>query len=756
MKKVISVFLFFALCLAFGVVVGQYAGGFVFLKSAGMDVSKLSFYTLNQYYELYGENESVKKYIQLGYAVNISISVLPLILGLIHVVKRGSKEELHGSARFANDKELAKSGLIDEKQGKYPEVLIGRVAEGRHKGKLIRFRGQQFLGLSAPTRSGKGVGIVIPNLVNYSDSVVNNDIKFENFRKTAGFRQMCGQEVFLFSPDGYTITDLDRDKGVLRTHRWNPMSYIRRQNIYRIGDILAISAIFYPITGDKNDIWNELAGKLFKGLTLFMLDNEKLGMEVSFPQLLRLTTPEGGLDAWMKDQIENNLCSDDCKAEFYAFMAAPNETKGSILSNLVSPLAIFSDKVCAAATSADDFDLREVRKKQMSIYVGVQPTNTKKFSKLLNLFWSQLITENTRVQPEDDASLKYQCLLMLDEFTSLGRVSIIQESIGYTASYNMRYLLIYQSDAQLEEKKHYEREGAKVLKDNLAVELIYPPKKVTEHTKQLSETIGYKTVKHKSRSRSRGATDVATANVTDADREDKRALMLPQEIVELGYEKYMGVGLKEIVIMENMRPFIADKIIYFDDPAFMERVDYAKQNVPEIPLLDLSRYTDIKLVDGVKMPESEPVEAVEQSEPVEAVKPVEPVKQPVEEIKPEPIQKETETKPKEANDIVSENGLLGAASTGVAAGIGLVAATSIAESIEESSTIEMIDTETGEVKEIPRETVETQSTKAETSDNIEDNSMSEFESQGDMYDFEEDESLNFGGDDYGFDTDNPF
>ncbi|WP_254051645.1 type IV secretory system conjugative DNA transfer family protein [Vibrio campbellii] len=103
--------------------------------------------------------------------------------------------------------------MIDEKQGKYPEVLIGRVAEGRHKGKLIRFRGQQFLGLSAPTRSGKGVGIVIPNLVNYSDSVVNNDIKFENFRKTAGFRQMCGQEVFLFSPDGYTITDLDRDKG---------------------------------------------------------------------------------------------------------------------------------------------------------------------------------------------------------------------------------------------------------------------------------------------------------------------------------------------------------------------------------------------------------------------------------------------------------------------------------------------------------------------------------------------------------------
>jgi type IV secretion system protein VirD4 len=473
-----------------------------------------------------------------------------------------------------------------------PEILIGRVASGKFKGKLLKFRGQQFVGLSAPTRSGKGVGIVIPNLVNYPDSTVTNDTKLENFRKTAGFRQSQGQEVFLFSPDGFALNEeVDRANATLRSHRWNPMSYIRRNHIYRIGDILTIAAVFYPLTGDKNDIWNELAGKLFKGLTLFMLDNETtLNMPVTFTQLLKLTTPDGGLTAWMKEQIKLELISDDCKAEFNAFIAAPDETKGSILSNLVSPLAIFSDAVCAAATSDDDFDLRQIRRKRMSIYVGVQPTNLKKFSKLLNLFWSQLIGENTYVLPEDDPSLKYQCLMVLDEFTSLGRVDIIQQAIGYTAGYNMRFLLIYQTDAQLDETKNYGKEGAIVLKDNLAVSLIYPPKKVDAITKATSETLGYKTIKVKNRSRSKGS----SASTTIAESDQKRALMLPQEIVELGFEKYKGVGLKQIILMENMRPMIADKIIYFDDPAFMSRVQYSMDNIPEIPLLDLSHVNPLK------------------------------------------------------------------------------------------------------------------------------------------------------------------
>ena len=484
---------------------GQYFGGYVFLRITHIDLSYLTVSTLSEYKELYANDKQVMKYISAGTIVSWIITLFPWISAIVIYYKSRQKEELHGSARFANDAELKKSGLLDE-TGKMPEILDAAA---------------------------------------------------------------------------------DRESGKLRCHRYNPLSYIRRNAIYRIGDILTITSIFYPITGDgKSDIWNELAGKLCKGLILFMLDNEDIGHEVSFAQMLRLTTPEGGLKQWMKDQIEIDKISEECKAEFHAFIDAAKETASSVVSNLIAPLAIFSDKVCAAATSGDDFDLREIRRKRMTVYVGVQPANIKKFSKLLNLFWSQLISINTDVLPEDDHTLKYQCLLAMDEFTALGRVDIIQHAIGFTAGYNIRFLLIYQSIAQLEDNKSYGKEGSKVLLDNLAVKIIYPPKEVDQHVKNLSETLGYKTVKHKSNSRTNS---INSTSRTASDKEDKRALMLPQEIKELSFEKKSNVGLKELIVMENMRAFICNKIIYFDEEIFQERVEYSLNNIPEIPLLDLSK-----------------------------------------------------------------------------------------------------------------------------------------------------------------------
>ncbi|MGD6739527.1 type IV secretory system conjugative DNA transfer family protein [Photobacterium leiognathi subsp. mandapamensis] len=353
-----------------------------------------------------------------------------------------------------------------------------------------------------------------------------------------------------------------------------------------MGDILAISAVFYPVTGDKNDIWNELAGKLFKGLCLYMLDKEDNGMAVTFSQLLKLTTPDGGLKAWMQQEIKEGCISDECIAEFNAFISAPDETRGSILSNLVSPLAIFSDPVCAAATNANDFDLEKVRKKRMSIYIGMQAGNLKKFSKLLNLLWSQLINLNTNVLPEYDSDLKYQCLMMIDEFAALGYVDIIKHSSAFTAGYNMRYHLIYQSDSQLEDSKLYGKEGAKTINENLAVNTFFPPKKVDASTKEVSETLGYKTVKIKSVSRTVGKN---ARSRTFSTREERRALMLPQELLELGFETVPNtkLGVKQIILMENMRPFIADKIIYFKDEVFLSRKNFSTENIPEIPILQL-------------------------------------------------------------------------------------------------------------------------------------------------------------------------
>ncbi|WP_279573811.1 type IV secretory system conjugative DNA transfer family protein [Volucribacter amazonae] len=138
--------------------------------------------------------------------IGVLITISPLILLAIILFKLKSKEELYGSANFATDFDIKKAGLLPTKAQrqklKYPSILIGK-----YKKKFLHFSGQQFLYLGAPTRSGKGVGIVIPNLLNYADSVVCVDIKFENFLFTAGFREKCGQKVFLFSPDGFAESE---------------------------------------------------------------------------------------------------------------------------------------------------------------------------------------------------------------------------------------------------------------------------------------------------------------------------------------------------------------------------------------------------------------------------------------------------------------------------------------------------------------------------------------------------------------------
>jgi type IV secretion system protein VirD4 len=521
-------------------------------------------------------------------AIGLLITLSPLItLTIVLIALFKKKEEIYGSARFATPLEIKKAGLLPTKQermkNKYPSILIGK-----HNGKFMHFAGQQFVYLAAPTRSGKGVGIVIPNLLNYSDSVVVVDIKFENFLMTAGFRKSQGQEVFLFSPDGYAESEEARQRGIIRSHRYNPLHYVRRDMKYRDSDIQKIfNSIFPPKAGDP---WNDSAANFARGMTAYLMDLEACGEisanDVTLPKLVELGGEKGGYVGVMTRAIqahedgEINL-SQTCLAEFNKFIALHDRGQQSVLLSFNAEMGIYSTPSCKVAMSGNDFDFDDLRRKRISLYVGLTPNGLITYSKLINLFFSQLIMVNTQVLPEQDKSLKYQVLLVLDELPALGAVNIVADSIGYTAGYDLRYLLIVQDHSQLE--SIYGKERANNMRKNCMLLLIYPPKTVDEQTNQISETLGYKTVKSKSANYSYSG-GRRTKNVSD--KEERRALMLPQEIVDLGTINHKsGVSLKEIVIMEKVKPFIADKIIYFDEPIFIERKDYSIKNIPEIPTL---------------------------------------------------------------------------------------------------------------------------------------------------------------------------
>ena len=431
------------------------------------------------------------------------------------------------------------------------------VIVGKYRGKYLMARGQQFILLAAPTRSGKGVGVVIPNLLNYPDSVVVFDLKLENFRFTSGFRFRHGHKVFLFAP-------FSEDR---RTHRWNMLDAVSRDPHFRIGDILAIGQVFYPGDCDPREkFWNDNARNLFLAFVLYLTEAPELPCTLG--ELFRQSSGKG---MPLKEHIQGFISSraksshplsEDCLDAFGRFLSSPENTLGNIISTFNAPLLVFANPLVDAATSASDFDIRMLRKERTSIYIGIQPSRLGDAATLVNMLFSQIINLNTKQLPENNPDLKYQCLLMLDEFAALGKVSIIAKANAYISGYNVRLLTIIQSVSQLE--AIYGPAETRTLVTNHALQILYPPREQKD-AKEYSEMLGYQTLKSistgVSRPRAFGQLGSSSENASD----QRRALMLPQELKEMPQ-------FQQIIIMENTKPILCEKALYFEDVRFVDRL----------------------------------------------------------------------------------------------------------------------------------------------------------------------------------------
>lgn len=493
---------------------------------------------------------------------------VPLFLlgALVLLVLLRKKPNLYGDARFAHLGELRERKML------VPEDTA--IVVGKKEGKYLYFNGQQFALLAAPTRSGKGVGIVIPNLLSYQGSVVVLDIKQENFDLTSGFRARYGQEVYLFNP-------FAEDR---RTHRWNPLSYVSSDPNFRISDVQSIAAMLYPASDlHKDPFWANQAQNAFVAFALYAFEqaaylSDQFDVPFEAPTmggLYRLASGRPGqeIKAYLSELAAWKHLSPSARTAFATLLGQANETFASIMGTFKEPLNPWLNPVVDAATSANDFDLRDVRKKKMSIYVAIQPNKLAESRLILNLFFSQLINQNTRELPQSNPELKHQCLLLLDEFTSIGRVDIIASAVSFMAGYNLRLLPIIQSMAQLEST--YGKENARTIMTNHALRIIFAPRE-QQDANEYSEMLGYTSMRKDSVSRSRSR----ESSYTRSESEERRALMLPQELKAMGDDK-------QILLVEGMaHAVMSDKIRYYKDAAFKSRL-LPKANVPVLQLSDV-------------------------------------------------------------------------------------------------------------------------------------------------------------------------
>ncbi|SFR90224.1 type IV secretion system protein VirD4 [Dyella sp. OK004] len=545
------------------VAVGEYFSGFLTLLFLGLGQHDLGF----GLYWNYLRSLNLPQYqpyllrIQAAGFIGFGIPLLLWLIALYFLVKR-KKQSMHGDARFANAGDLSKHGMFKPSDN---GVLVGK-----YKGDLVRLSGQQFVILAAPTRSGKGVGVVIPNLLEYQESMVVLDIKQENYELTSGWRASQGQEIYLFNP-------FAEDR---RSHRWNPLSYVSSDPAFRVSDLMSIAAMLYPDGSDDQKFWVSQARNAFMAFTLYMFEKWEHDEKKGFPLMLRdkptlgmvyrLSSGDGtDLRQLYQMMSQQPFLSGHAQSAFANLLSQANETFASILGTFKEPLNAWINPVLDAATSEDDFLLTDVRKKRMTIYIGIQPNKLAESRLIVNLFFSQLINQNTKELPQNNPALKHQCLLLMDEFTSIGKVEIIATAVSYMAGYNVRLLPIIQSMAQLDAT--YGKDVSRTLITNHALQIIYAPRE-QQDANDYSDMLGYTTVRKENVTRGKGRGDVSRSQT-----EERRALMLPQELKAMGTDK-------EVFLYEGIpHPVMCEKIRYYQDKYFTARL-LPKVDIPVLAI----------------------------------------------------------------------------------------------------------------------------------------------------------------------------
>lgn len=468
-----------------------------------------------------------------------------LLAGLVYALwARGAP--LHGAARFAREAEIGRHGF---------RARSGIVL-GRKGGRFLTFGGSEHVIVEAPTRSGKGVGIVIPNLLTWTGSVVVLDVKRENYDASAGFRAHYGQQIFLFNPTA-------RDG---RTARYNPLAYIDHSDPDDvIIELQKIATMLFVAPEHGETFWANGARTGFVGVGAWLAEirDEPLTMGTIYRHLT-----EGDARAFFKKELDDPRLklSIGCRTALADFAGGSDNSFADIKKTITNVLGLWLNPLVNAATAASDFDLRDLRTRHMSIYLGVSPDELDRVAPLYNLLFQQLIDLNVRALP--NATTPVPVLVILDEFARLGRASVIASAFSYVAGYGIRLLPVVQSRSQL--RGVYGEHVADEIVANCGVEVAFTPKELRV-ANDLSERIGY--VGQTSVTRSL-TINGWLANRSKSMSEQRRALLLPQELMQFPPDKL-------ILLRGGVPPIVGTKLVYFSD-RFFKRRSFPPPPVPAI------------------------------------------------------------------------------------------------------------------------------------------------------------------------------
>lgn len=510
----------------------------------GFDLDYMRPWSVYSYLFEYWDNDRVRNRSFISVTTPIVLATLLFAMGPIYRPKN-----IFGDAHFAKRHEMAKAGLFKKKG-----VLLGRAF-----GKYVCSDTDTHTLLIGPPRAGKGTGIVVPNCLNWDGSLVVLDLKGENHRVTSGYRASRGHQVYYWAPMSKTE----------RSFRYNPLDQISASPVHQITDVQVIASMLIDVS-DKDPMWGQEARALFTGATLYVLQNRP---QKTLGEVYRFVTSTSDLPKLCEEVLEHTKgLSSEVKSALSSFAGkAPKEAAG-VRSTMQASLRLFENPVVDAATSASDFRIADLRRKNMSIYVGISTAQLETAAPLLRLFFQQVMAIMSDREPQSDEP--HKVLIVMDEFASLGAMSSIISAFTLLASYNVRILAVLQGLSWLD--RIYGKDTREGLFACCGHQIIMATNDETT-TAYVSNALGERTVT--SQSVTRRAFSMEKYYPSRNTSTIARPLLSKDQVRRLDRKK-------QILLTENHGPSLVRKTAYYKDKHLKKRL-----LAPSfVPALDLSSY----------------------------------------------------------------------------------------------------------------------------------------------------------------------
>jgi len=447
----------------------------------------------------------------------------------------------YGSARWAETREVREAGLLG-----YDGVLLGR-----WRNDYLRHDGPEHVLCFAPTRSGKGVGLVVPTLLTWPGSAIVHDIKGENWTLTAGWRARFGR-VLIFDPTN------------TQSAAYNPLLEVRRGE-WEVRDVQNIADVLVDPEGalEKRNHWEKTSHSLLVGTILHVLyaePDKTLAGVANF-----LSDPKRPIETTLRAMMTTPHLGEAGVHPVVASAArellnkSENERSG-VLSTAMSFLGLYRDPVVAAVTRRCDWRIRDLVEgaRPATLYLVVPPSDISRTKPLVRLILNQIgrrLTEDLSAMGK-----RHRLLLMLDEFPALGRLDFFESALAFMAGYGLKAFLIAQSLNQIE--KAYGQNNS--ILDNCHVRVSFASN--DERTaKRVSDALGTATEIRDAKNYAGHRLSPWLGHLMVSRQETARPLLTPGEVMQLPHDD-------ELVLVSGCHPIRAKKARYYEDGQLQARI----------------------------------------------------------------------------------------------------------------------------------------------------------------------------------------